>query len=62
MKISVYRYNPDTDKKPRMQAFEVRTFQGMMLRDALLEIKKQDESFSFRHSAVRVFAVRTAST
>ena len=50
MKISVYRYNPDTDKRPRMQSFEVKTFQGMMLRDALLEVKKQDESFSFRHS------------
>ncbi|NCC30016.1 MAG: succinate dehydrogenase iron-sulfur subunit, partial [Gammaproteobacteria bacterium] len=32
MKISVYRYNPDTDTKPRMQDFEVKTFQGMMLR------------------------------
>ncbi len=50
MRISVYRYNPDTDKKPRMQDYEVKTFQGMMLRDALLEVKKQDESFSFRHS------------
>lgn len=50
MKISVYRYNPDTDKRPRMQSFEVKTFQGMMLRDALLEVKRQDESFSFRHS------------
>ena len=50
MKISVYRYNPDTDKRPRMQDYEVKTFQGMMLRDALLEVKKQDESFSFRHS------------
>ncbi|MCK7583089.1 MAG: succinate dehydrogenase iron-sulfur subunit [Chromatiales bacterium] len=50
MRISVYRYNPDTDKRPRMQDYEVKTFQGMMLRDALLEVKKQDESFSFRHS------------
>ncbi|HYN76583.1 MAG TPA: 2Fe-2S iron-sulfur cluster-binding protein, partial [Lamprocystis sp. (in: g-proteobacteria)] len=50
MKISVYRFNPDTDTKPRMQDYEVRPFQGMMLRDALLEIKKQDESFAFRHS------------
>lgn len=50
MKISVYRYNPDTDRRPRMQTFEIETFQGMMLRDALLEVKKQDESFSFRHS------------
>jgi succinate dehydrogenase / fumarate reductase iron-sulfur subunit len=50
MKISVYRYNPDVDKRPRMQTFEVEPVLGMMLRDALLEIKKQDESFAFRHS------------
>jgi succinate dehydrogenase / fumarate reductase iron-sulfur subunit len=50
MKFSVYRYNPDTDPQPRMQDFEVEVVRGMMLRDALLEIKKQDESFSFRHS------------
>lgn len=50
MKISVYRYNPDVDKRPRMQTYEVEPSLGMMLRDALLEIKKQDESFAFRHS------------
>ena len=50
MKLRVYRYNPDTDARPRMQAFEVEAAPGMMLREALLEIKKQDESFAFRHS------------
>lgn len=50
MRFSVYRYNPETDDKPYMQAFEVETRPGMMLRDALLEIKGQDESFTFRHS------------
>lgn len=50
MKISVYRYDPDKDRRPRMEDYQVETNQGMMLRDALLEIKKQDESFSFRHS------------
>ncbi len=50
MRFSVYRYNPETDDKPYMQAFEVETRPGMMLRDALLEIKAQDESFTFRHS------------
>lgn len=50
MNIRVYRYNPDTDSRPRMQDYVVSTAQGMMLRDALLAIKAQDESFSFRHS------------
>ncbi len=50
MRFSIYRYNPETDDKPYMQEFEVEVDAGMMLRDALLEIKVQDESFSFRHS------------
>jgi succinate dehydrogenase / fumarate reductase iron-sulfur subunit len=33
-----------------MQDFDVDARPGMMLRDALLDIKRQDESFSFRHS------------
>jgi succinate dehydrogenase / fumarate reductase iron-sulfur subunit len=33
-----------------MQDFEVEDRPGMMLRDALLEVKRIDESFSFRHS------------
>ncbi|MBK1701445.1 succinate dehydrogenase iron-sulfur subunit [Thiococcus pfennigii] len=50
MKLSVYRFNPDTDQRPAMQDFEVEVTPGMMLREALLEIKKQDETFAFRHS------------
>lgn len=50
MNIEVYRYNPENDDKPRMQRFEVDCRPGMMLRDALLEIKRQDQSFTFRHS------------
>ena len=50
MQISVYRYHPEMDSKPRMQTYEVEEQPGMMLREALLEIKAQDESFSFRHS------------
>jgi len=50
MKFNIYRYNPETDKKPYMKTYEVEAKRGMMLRDALLEIKQQDESFSFRHS------------
>ncbi|MEN8174519.1 MAG: succinate dehydrogenase iron-sulfur subunit [Pseudomonadota bacterium] len=50
MKFRVYRYDPDADKKPYVEAFDVEVRPGMMLRDALLDIKRQDESFAFRHS------------
>jgi len=57
--ISVYRYQPDSDSgstssasgaKPYMQTFKVEAAPGMMLREALLAIKEQDETFAFRHS------------
>ncbi|MEL6710857.1 MAG: succinate dehydrogenase iron-sulfur subunit [Pseudomonadota bacterium] len=50
MQFLISRYNPETDDKPHMQAFEVEVERGMMLRDALLDIKRQDASFAFRHS------------
>ena len=51
MRFSIYRYHPEYDERPYMQAFEVVVEPGMMLRDALLAIKaEQDESFTFRHS------------
>ena len=50
MKFTVYRFNPDVDHEPRMQEFDIDVTRGMMLRDALLDVKRQDESFSFRHS------------
>ncbi|MEA3277514.1 MAG: succinate dehydrogenase iron-sulfur subunit [Pseudomonadota bacterium] len=50
MKLRVYRYNPDVHVKPRMEEFEIDTVPGMMLREALLEIKRLDETFVFRHS------------
>jgi succinate dehydrogenase / fumarate reductase iron-sulfur subunit len=52
MKFLVYRYNPETDGAPYMQPFELRAVRpGMMLRDALLELKAaQDEGLTFRHS------------
>jgi succinate dehydrogenase / fumarate reductase iron-sulfur subunit len=50
MQISVYRYHPEQDKAPRMQTYEVDEQPGMMLREALLAIKEQDETFAFRHS------------
>ena len=53
MKFSIYRFNPDVDKKPHMQAFELSSDaldKEMMLLDALLMLKAQDESLSFRRS------------
>ena len=50
MKFRIYRYDPDQDSAPYLQDFELETRPGMMLRDALLELKTQDESLSFRHS------------
>ncbi len=52
MKFLVYRYNPETDAAPYMQPFELHAVRpGMMLRDALLELKAaQDEGLTFRHS------------
>ena len=51
MKFLIYRYNPEIDSKPYMQEFVLEKVKpGMMLRDALLELKEQDESLVFRHS------------
>ena len=53
MKFSIYRYNPETDAQPHMQVYELgeRDIEsGMMLLAALLKIKEQDESLSFRRS------------
>ena len=47
----IYRYDPEGDAPPRMQAYDLETVRpGMMLLDALLEIKQQDETLSFRRS------------
>ena len=53
MKFSIYRYDPDQDANPYMQDYELaddRITQGMMLLEALLLIKEQDQSLSFRRS------------
>jgi succinate dehydrogenase / fumarate reductase iron-sulfur subunit len=53
MKFSIYRYNPDADTAPTMQDMELDDNQvtpGMMLLDALLLLKAEDESLSFRRS------------
>ncbi len=50
MKFRVYRYDPDRDHAPYLQEFELEPTPGMMFRDALMALKAQDESLSFRHS------------
>lgn len=50
MQIRVHRFNPETDSKPYLQTFDIEAERGMMLRDALIAIQDQDESFAFRHS------------
>lgn len=51
MHLRVYRYNPETDAKPRMQDYTVALeARGKMVLDALLAIKAQDDSLAFRRS------------
>ncbi len=51
IRISVYRYNPETDARPRMQDYELPDEGGgTMLLDALLLLKQQDDSLGFRRS------------
>ncbi len=52
MLFSIYRYNPETDKKPRMQDYELNIEEGsdIMLLDALIALKEQEPTLSFRRS------------
>ena len=52
MKFKIYRYNPETDKKPYMQEFDLDIPEGSdkMLLDVLVELKEQDPTLSFRRS------------
>jgi len=52
MKFKIYRYNPETDKKPYVQEYELDDIEpGTMLLAALLRIKdEQDQTLSFRRS------------
>ncbi len=51
-KFSIYRYNPDVDAKPYMKAYELEVPEGsdMMVLDALMLLKEQDPTLSFRRS------------
>lgn len=51
MRFSVYRYNPEIDGRPYMQAYEVDINPGdRMVLDAILAIKSEDETLSVRSS------------
>lgn len=53
MKFIIYRYNPDIDAQPFEQPFELpddKVEPGMMVLGALLKLKEQDETLSFRRS------------
>ena len=51
MKFSIYRYDPETDAKPHMKAYDIALDpHDRMLLDALIRLKSVDDSLSFRRS------------
>ncbi len=52
LKVSILRFNPEQDTRVSLQAFEITPAQckGGMLLDALVSLKGQDDSLSFRRS------------
>jgi succinate dehydrogenase / fumarate reductase iron-sulfur subunit len=53
IRFSIYRFDPDKDQKPYMQEYQLNEAElagRQMLLDALLLLKEQDESLSFRRS------------
>ncbi len=50
MKFNIYRYNPETDDKPYMKEYEVEVTKDMKVLGALMKIKEQDATLSFRRS------------
>lgn len=51
LQVSVYRYNPETDKEPFMQDLEIDTGgKDLMVLDVLELIKAQDPTLAFRRS------------
>ena len=51
VRFKVYRYNPDVDVKPYLKDYEIEIEPtDVKLLDAMVKIKAQDDSFSFRRS------------
>ena len=53
LKVSIYRYNPETDEAPYMQDYEVDTAgKDVMVLDVLEQLKAQDSTLSYRRSCL----------
>ena len=51
MRFQIYRYDPDKDDKPYMQEYDVKLEPtDKMLLDAIVRLKQQDDTLSFRRS------------
>ncbi|MCG8671012.1 MAG: 2Fe-2S iron-sulfur cluster-binding protein, partial [Pseudomonadales bacterium] len=51
LKVSVYRYNPETDSEPAMKSYQLDTGgKDLMVLDVLNVLKEQDPSLSYRRS------------
>jgi len=51
LKVEVYRYNPEVDKKPYMKSYDVETEgKDLMVLDVLELLKAQDTTLAFRRS------------
>ena len=51
MKLSISRYDPERDKEPYLQDYEIELVStDHMLLDVLLRVKAQDNTLSFRKS------------
>lgn len=51
MQFSIYRYNPETDRRPTMQSMSLEDPPpGTMVLGALHQLKAQDETLTYRHS------------
>lgn len=51
IQVDIYRYDPETDTVPRMQAYEVSdAFRQRMVLDVLEHLKERDPSLSYRRS------------
>lgn len=51
MKVSIYRYNPETDKEPYMKEYDIDTGgRDIMVLDVLNLVKEQDPTLAYRRS------------
>lgn len=52
MRVSIYRYNPETDLKPSMLDYDIEIPDGkdIMVLDVLAMVKEQDDSVAYRRS------------